>query len=106
MFYRCARLCKCVTDTLFVSLNVNQYGVSDLRLPPARSFCLSTQITTNADGVKQARLDYLEEGRKVRQRIENERLKVENIKKAKQDSLVQIGIADKYQADLAKKRIL
>jgi len=42
----------------------------------------------------------------VRQKIENERLKVENIKKSKQDSLVQIGIADKYQADLAKKRIL
>lgn len=79
---------------------------SDLRFPPARSFCFSTQITTNADGTKQARLDYLEEGRKVRQKIENERLKVENIKKSKQDSLVQIGIADKYQADLAKKRIL
>jgi hypothetical protein len=37
----------------------------------------------NADVKKQVRLDYLEEGRKVRQRIEDERVKVENIKKAK-----------------------
>jgi len=34
----------------------------------------------NSDVKKQSRLDYLEEGRKVRQRIEDERLKVERIK--------------------------
>jgi len=33
--------------------------------------------------MKQGRLDYLEEGRKVRQRIEDERLKVEGIKAQK-----------------------
>ena len=55
---------------------------------------------------KQERLDYLEEGRKVRQRIEDERLKVERIKKSKLDGLVGLGIEGKYQADLAKKRIL
>lgn len=38
------------------------------------------QIGMNAEIVKQNRLDYLEEGRKVRQRIEDERLKVERIK--------------------------
>lgn len=59
----------------------------------------------NAEVKKQERLDYLEEGRKVRQRIEDERLKVEGIKKAKLMSLQEIGIAEKYQADLAKKRI-
>lgn len=59
----------------------------------------------NAEVKKQERLDYLEEGRKVRQRIEDERLKVEGIKKAKLQSLQEIGIAEKYQADLAKKRI-
>ena len=60
----------------------------------------------NGEVRKQERLDYLEEGRKVRQRIEDERLKVERIKKAKLDGLVGLGIEDKYQADLAKKRIL
>ena len=37
----------------------------------------------NSETTKQARLDYLEEGRKVRQRIEDERLKVERIKAGK-----------------------
>ena len=64
------------------------------------------QIGNNAEVKKQERLDYLEEGRKVRQKIEEERLKVENIKKKKLQDLAAVGIADKYQADLAKKRIL
>ena len=41
----------------------------------------------------------------VRQRLEDERLKVERIKKGKLGGLKQLGIADKYQADLNKKRI-
>ena len=60
----------------------------------------------NDEVKKQGRLDYLEEGRKVRQRIEDERLKVERIKKEKLAGIVDLGIAEKYQADLAKKRIL
>ena len=44
-----------------------------------------TQITNNSEVKKQERLDYLEEGRKVRQRIEDERLKVERIKGEKLD---------------------
>ena len=54
---------------------------------------------------KQDRLDYLEEGRKVRQRLEDERLKVEGIKVKKLNTLKEIGIEEKYQAELAKKRI-
>ena len=50
----------------------------------------------NDEVKKQGRLDYLEEGRKVRQRIEDERLKVERIKKEKLASIVDLGIADKY----------
>jgi hypothetical protein len=50
----------------------------------------------NGEVVKQNRLDYLEEGRKVRQRIEDERLKVERIKGEKLAGLGQIGIASKY----------
>jgi hypothetical protein len=64
------------------------------------------QIGMNGEVRKQERLDYLVEGRKVRQRIEDERLKVERIKKSKLDGLVGLGIEGKYQADLSKKRIL
>lgn len=67
---------------------------------------IRTQITNNGEVKKQERLDYLEEGRKVRQRIEDERLKVERIKGEKLASLKTVGIADKYQADLSKKKIL
>ena len=63
------------------------------------------QIGINAELKKQQRLDYLEEGRKVRQKIEDERLKVEGIKAQKLQGLRDIGIAEKYQADLSKKRI-
>ena len=63
------------------------------------------QISKNSDVKKQDRLDYLEEGRRVRQKLEDERLKVEGIKKKKLDGLQTIGIAEKYQAELAKKKI-
>ena len=43
----------------------------------------SDQIQMNGEVKKQQRLDYLEEGRKVRQRIEEERVKVEGIKAKK-----------------------
>lgn len=54
------------------------------------------QIRDNAETGKQTRLDYLEEGRKVRQRLEDERLKVEGIKSKKLNGLKDIGIEDKY----------
>ena len=66
----------------------------------------SDQIQMNSEVKKQQRLDYLEEGKKVRQRIEDERLKVEGIKAQKLQDLKGLGIEGKYQADLAKKRIL
>ena len=82
-------------------------SVSPLYVPTVAHFVIfSDQIGMNGEVRKQERLDYLEEGRKVRQRIEDERLKVERIKKGKLDGLVGLGIEDKYQADLAKKRIL
>ena len=71
-----------------------------------RPLSYSDQIGMNAEVKKQQRLDYLEEGRKVRQKIEDERVKVEKIKAKKLGDLKDIGIADKYQADLSKKRIL
>ena len=82
-------------------------SVSSFYVPTmANFFVFSDQIGMNSEVKKQERLDYLEEGRKVRQRIEDERLKVERIKKSKLDGLVGLGIEGKYQADLAKKRIL
>ena len=72
---------------------------------PVRFLNYRDQIGINAELKKQQRLDYLEEGRKVRQKIEDERLKVEGIKAQKLQGLRDIGIAEKYQADLSKKRI-
>jgi hypothetical protein len=60
------------------------------------SSTIRDQISKNSDVKKQDRLDYLEEGRRVRQKLEDERLKVEGIKKKKLDGLQGIGIAEKY----------
>merc|ERR1712087_291797 len=57
------------------------------------------QIGKNDEVKKQGRLDYLEEGRKVRQRLEDERVKVEGIKGNKLQALQKLGIDNKYQAD-------
>ena len=40
---------------------------------------IRSQISTNENVKKQDRLDYLEEGRKVREKIENERTKIKDI---------------------------
>ncbi len=42
-----------------------------------------TQIEKNGEVKKQDRLDYLEEGKRVRQKLEDDRLKVEAIKQQK-----------------------
>ena len=54
--------------------------VSDVACLALVPLLCSNQITMNSEIKKQQRLDYLEEGKKVRQRIEDERLKVERIK--------------------------
>ena len=41
------------------------------------------QIEKNSSLTQQERLDYLEEGKKVRQKLEDDRLKVESIKQKK-----------------------
>lgn len=63
------------------------------------------QIGKNDEVKKQGRLDYLEEGRKVRQKLDDERVKVEGIKGQKLQGLQKLGIDNKYQADLSKKKI-
>lgn len=63
------------------------------------------QIQQNSEKKKQDRLDFLEEGKKIRQRLEDERMKVEGIKQRKMNELNDLGISDKYKAELAKKKI-
>lgn len=70
------------------------------------SVTIRNQITKNDEIKKQERLDYLEEGRKVRQRLEDERQKVERIKGEKLATLQGLGIENKYKHDLAKKKII
>ena len=66
---------------------------------------LRGQIVQNDEVKKQARLDYLEEGRKVRQNIDEERAKIQAIKDKKLHDLRNLGIEEKYTAELAKKKI-
>lgn len=66
---------------------------------------LRTQIFTNEDKDRQDKMDYLEEGRKIRQKIDDEKLRLENIRKKKLEGLKDLSIPDKYQAELARKKI-
>lgn len=64
------------------------------------------QISKNGEKTKQERLDYLEEGKRVRQKLEDDRLKIEAIKQKKLAQIQDLGIEEKYQAELAKKKIV
>jgi len=58
--------------------------------------CIRSQVVKNSDITKQARLDYLEEGQKTRQGIENERNKILRIKQQKLDKIGEMNIDPKY----------
>ena len=47
----------------------------------------------------------MEEGRKVRQKLDDERKKIEAIKARKIQELKGLDIPEKYQAELARKKI-
>lgn len=66
---------------------------------------LRSQIVQNDEVKKQDRLDYLEEGRKVRQELDDEKARLEQIKQKKLGELKGLGISEKYTAELAKKKI-
>ena len=66
---------------------------------------IRSQISINEKETKQARLDYLEEGRKVRDKIEAERNKIRDIKDAKINELKTLGIDSKYLYELNKKTV-
>jgi hypothetical protein len=57
---------------------------------------LRSQITQNEEVKKQDRLDYLEEGRKLRQEIKEEKGRIDQIKDKKVKELTTIGIPKKY----------
>ena len=63
------------------------------------------QISINEHNTKQARLDYLEEGKKVREEIQDERNKIKNIQNAKIDELERLGIENKYMYEIQKKTV-
>lgn len=69
------------------------------------SYKIRGQISTNEDVKKQDRLDYLEEGRKVREKIDMERDKIKDIQQAKIQELKDAGINNKYLYELNKKTV-
>jgi hypothetical protein len=66
---------------------------------------LKTQILTNAEKNSLLERERLEEGRKLRNEIESEKKKLENIRVDKLDGLRNDGVPEKYCADLARKKI-
>merc|ERR1712166_336078 len=66
---------------------------------------LITQIDKNASETRQARLTYLEEGRKLRKEITKEKAHLERIKDRKIEELQNMGIPDKYLIELASHKI-
>ena len=60
----------------------------------------------NTEKKKRNRMDYLEEGRKMRVAQADEILKLETIKHQKLNYLQNMGINNKYMADLERKKIV
>ena len=63
------------------------------------------QIAVNEDLKKQDRLDFLEQGRKVREKIDAEREKIKDIQQAKIKELQDAGINQKYLYEINKKTV-
>jgi len=66
---------------------------------------LKKQIALNEERKKLERREFLEEGKKVRDKLSNERKLLETIKYEKLNELVNDGIEDKYTTELARKKI-
>ena len=64
-----------------------------------------TQITQNEEVKTQEKRDYMEEGKKVRQKMETEKQTLEKIKQKKLEQLKSLGISEKYAAELARKKV-
>lgn len=71
----------------------------------AHSEQLKKQIAINEEKKKQEKREFLEDGKKVRDNLTNERHLIEYIKEEKLNELYSIGIDDKYTTELKKKKI-
>ena len=67
---------------------------------------LKKQMALNEEKKKQDQRTYLEEGKKVKDKLAAEKKTLERIKQNKLQDLQAQGIKDKYQTDLAKKKII
>jgi len=67
---------------------------------------LKKQIAVNEEKQKQDKRGYLEEGKKIKDKLTAEKKLLENIKSEKLGELQDLGIPEKYQAELAKKKII
>jgi len=63
------------------------------------------QISDKEESKKKDRLDYLEEGKRVREKVEAERQKIRDIQAGKIEELNEVGIDKKYLYDLQKKTV-
>lgn len=63
------------------------------------------QISDKEESKKKDRLDYLEEGKRVREKVEAERQKIRDIQAGKIEELNDVGIDKKYLYDLQKKTV-
>merc|ERR1712070_383315 len=63
------------------------------------------QISKNEGRRRQERLDYLEEGRKLRKEIEKEKSHLLNIKDRKVEELRTAGVPDKYLTELMRHKV-
>lgn len=67
---------------------------------------LKKQIALNEERRKQNAREYLEEGKKMKDKIQNEKYLLEDIKARKLNELQSLDIPTKYATELARKRIV
>merc|ERR1712188_42289 len=63
------------------------------------------QISKNEATRRQERLDYLEEGRKLRKEIDKEKIHLVEIKDRKIHELRNVGVPDKYLTELMRHKV-
>lgn len=66
---------------------------------------IQQQISKNEDVHKQARLDYLEDGKRSRDQIEEARQRIQRIKQDKVQGLHDLSINNKYKVELQAYKI-
>ena len=67
---------------------------------------LKKQMTVNEEKKYQTKREVLEEGRKIKQKLQREKILLENIKSRKLEHLMSAEIPVKYASELARKKIL